>query len=67
MAQVLDFRIADTREMGIVARIRQAIADYRLYLATLNELQQLNDRDLADLGIHRAMIREIARESVYGA
>ncbi len=52
---------------GFVGRIRKTLADYRLYRATINELQQLSDRELSDLGIHRASIREIARESVYGA
>jgi uncharacterized protein YjiS (DUF1127 family) len=49
------------------ARLRKAIADYRLYRATLEELAALNNRELADLGISRFSIREIARESVYGA
>lgn len=52
---------------GFLARLRKTIADYRLYRVTLEELSQLTDRDLSDLGIHRAMIRDIARESVYGA
>jgi uncharacterized protein YjiS (DUF1127 family) len=50
---------------GLFARIRKSIADYRLYLATLGELESLSDRDLADLGIHRSSIREIARASVW--
>lgn len=52
---------------GLVARVRKALADYRLYLATVRELQQLTDRELADLGMHRASIDGIARESVYRA
>ncbi len=52
---------------GLISRIRKAIADYRLYAATLDELRQLSDRDLADLGIARSDIVGIARESVYGA
>lgn len=52
---------------GLVARIRKGWADYRLYLSTVRELQQLSDRELADLGIHRASIAGIARESVYSA
>ncbi len=38
----------------------------RVYRLTLRELGALNDRDLADLGIHRAMIDSIAREAAYG-
>lgn len=39
---------------------------YSLYRTTLNELMQLTNRDLADLGIHRSAIRGIARETAYG-
>ena len=49
------------------ARLRRAITDYWLYRKTLDELAALNDRELADLGISRLSIREIAHESVYGA
>lgn len=51
---------------GFVARVRQGFADYRLYRSTIAELAQLSDRDLSDLGIHRSMIRDIARQAVYG-
>lgn len=36
---------------------------YRNYRRTLDELAQLSDRDLADLGMHRSLIREVAREA----
>lgn len=52
---------------GMLARLRKGLADYRLYRATLHELSSLTDRELSDLGIHRSMIHEIARDSVYGA
>jgi uncharacterized protein YjiS (DUF1127 family) len=52
---------------GPVARVRKALTDYRLYRATVRELSSLTDRDLSDLGLHRSMIRDVARESVYGA
>lgn len=42
-------------------------AKYRLYRRTLGELANLTDRDLADLGIHRADIRDIAADAAYGA
>ncbi len=48
------------------ADIRQSFKDYRLYRATFNELNLLQDRDLADLGIYRGDIAAIAREAVYG-
>jgi uncharacterized protein YjiS (DUF1127 family) len=55
------------RGEGVFARVRRALDDYRLYRATINELEALNSRELRDLGISRLSIREIARDSVYGA
>ena len=49
---------------GVFARLRQSLADYREYLATYEELSALSDRQLADMGISRLNIREIARASV---
>jgi uncharacterized protein YjiS (DUF1127 family) len=51
---------------GFVARLRAALADFRRYRATVDELEALNDRELADLGISRLSIRDVARGSVYG-
>ena len=50
---------------GLFARLRQSFADYREYLATYEELNALSDRRLADMGISRPNIREIARAAVY--
>lgn len=52
---------------GLFARLGKTIADYRLFRATRDELERLTDRELADLGLHRANIADVARESVYGA
>lgn len=38
----------------------------RKFNETYNELSRLNSRDLADMGIHRSQIRDIATEAVYG-
>ncbi|MBA3911699.1 MAG: hypothetical protein C0524_17945 [Rhodobacter sp.] len=54
-------RIADLRN-GVVTAIRQR----RIYGQTAAELNALTDRELADLGIVRASIAEIAREAAYG-
>jgi uncharacterized protein YjiS (DUF1127 family) len=51
---------------GIFARLRQSFADYREYLATYNELNALSDRELADIGVSRLNVRDIAREAAYG-
>lgn len=69
MAQALTLGANDrAREAteGLLARPRKALADYRLYRATLAELSHLSDRDLSDLGINRHSIRAIAHQSVYG-
>lgn len=38
----------------------------RIYVQTLTELRALSDRDLADLGLHRSLIRAVAKDAAYG-
>ncbi len=38
----------------------------RVYVQTLTELRALSDRDLADLGLHRSLIRAVAKDAAYG-
>ncbi len=52
---------------GARGTLAERFARYRTYRKTLNELAQLSDRDLADLGVHRADIAGIARDAAYGA
>lgn len=47
----------------VVASVKDALARRRLYNETYNELQTLSNRELADLGINRSMIRSIALEA----
>ena len=49
------------------ARVRKSLADYRLYRQTRDELENLNARELHDLGLSRFSIRQVAYDSVYGA
>ena len=53
-----------------IGRIRAAIGDRHarqtLYRRTLAELQALSDRDLADLGIARGDLHDLAREAAWG-
>jgi uncharacterized protein YjiS (DUF1127 family) len=51
---------------GLLARISKSFADYRMFRQTLDELDSLNDRELADLGMSRLSVRDIAHQSVYG-
>jgi uncharacterized protein YjiS (DUF1127 family) len=43
-----------------------AIQTRRVYARTVAELNSLSDRELADLGISRLGISDIAREAAYG-
>lgn len=54
------------RMSGLFAQFGAALARHRVYRRTLDELRQLSDRELADLGISRASIGDIAREAAYG-
>jgi uncharacterized protein YjiS (DUF1127 family) len=51
---------------GLFARLRQAFTDHREYLATYDELNALNDRELADVGLSRLKVRDAARQALYG-
>lgn len=48
------------------ADIVEAAAKRRVYRSTINEMNKLSDRDLADLGIARSGITAIAYEAAYG-
>jgi uncharacterized protein YjiS (DUF1127 family) len=50
---------------GIFARLRQSFDNRRAYLATYDELNALNDRELADIGLSRLNVRDVARQAVY--
>ena len=50
---------------AIVKVVMAKVARRRIYNQTLFELQALSDRDLADLGMHRSTIAEVAREAAY--
>ena len=53
------------RLAGVVSNIQSRYAQYRVYRNTLDELSALNDRELADLGLSRAMLRSVAYHSAY--
>ncbi|SLN26308.1 hypothetical protein PSA7680_01148 [Pseudoruegeria aquimaris] len=45
--------------------LSERVAQYKVYRATINELQELSNRELADLGISRSMIKRLAYEAAY--
>ena len=57
---------ANAAQPGILARLQQALADYRAYRAVRDELDTLTDRDLADIGLSRLTIRDVARAAASG-
>ena len=44
------------------ASLKVALARRAVYKRTVAELNMLNDRELSDLGLHRSMIKGLARE-----
>ncbi len=53
--------------LGNIAKsVKLALNRRRLFNQTVRELNALSDRDLADLGIHASMIKQIATEAAYG-
>ena len=66
MAYVTQTAPATGGFQSFVARVQTALQKRAIYSQTVGELQQLNDRELADLGISRSQIKAVARSSVYG-
>ena len=48
------------------ARLAQAWKRFRSYRVTLADLRALTDRQLADVGLTRGMVKETAHRAVYG-
>ena len=48
-----------------VTSLKAAFARRQVYNQIHRELEELSDRDLADLGIHRSTIHQIAIEAAY--
>lgn len=50
----------------MTSEFAERMARRRVYRDTVNELSSLSNRELADLGINRSMIRRLAQEAAYG-
>ena len=57
--------ISAPKDAGFFAQAKARFARYRVYRTTLNELSALSNRELADLGMHRAQIRGVAWSVAY--
>ena len=55
------------RFVALREQYRETAAKRRTYRTTLAELENLNERDLADLGIAPGSIKEIAYRAAYSA
>ena len=51
---------------GIVETIRARRARRKVFNQTFRELSSLSNRELADLGLNRSMLKRIALEAAYG-
>lgn len=51
---------------GLVARLREALEQRKIFTRTVRELNSLTTRELSDLGISRSMITRVALEAAYG-
>jgi uncharacterized protein YjiS (DUF1127 family) len=45
--------------------LKTKLAQYRLYRQTFNELCGLSNRELADLGMNRSIIKRVAYQTAY--
>jgi uncharacterized protein YjiS (DUF1127 family) len=53
------------RVEALMIDVRARLARRRLYKQTFNELAQLSDRELADLGLSRCDLRRLAWQAAY--
>ena len=50
-----------------MADLAQGLTQHRAYRSTLKELSTLSDHELADIGLHRASIGDVARSATLRA
>ena len=55
----------NNRTGGFLNGVSQRFAQYRTYRRTLDDLEALTDRELADLGVSRHLIRAVAYRAAY--
>lgn len=52
---------------GLIGNLRDYMARRAVYRQTIRELNDLSARELADLGMSRSMIRNVAYEAAWGS
>jgi len=67
MELMTDLRVHGPSLAERVATLREALAHRaakrKAYRKTYDELSRVSDRDLADMGLHRSMIPDVARQA----
>ncbi|MFT5868984.1 MAG: hypothetical protein ACI8TF_001094 [Paracoccaceae bacterium] len=59
--------VSITDRLGeIYSQASEAYSKWRVYRNTFNELRELGDREIADLGLARSSLRRVALEAAYG-
>ncbi len=58
---------ANSRHVGLVAAIAGRVRGYLARQRTLSELHSLTDRELADIGLHRAQLNDVFSPNFAGA
>lgn len=51
--------------LAFVEALKVKFARYRVYRETISELSSLSNRELADLGLNRSMIKRLALQAAY--
>lgn len=57
--------LTNTAAPGVVSALIAKWKAYRIYRTSLNELSDLSNSELADLGLSRSMIKRVALEAAY--
>lgn len=67
MTTLSAIHLSDNRLSARLSQLKSqlgaALARRRVYRTTVNELRALSNRELADLGLHRSMIKRIALDA----
>jgi uncharacterized protein YjiS (DUF1127 family) len=56
--------VTETSRKGIIMNVARSFNNWRQYRQTVTELGRMSSRELQDLGISRADIHSVARQSV---
>ena len=54
-----------SRVARLVGDLTQRVERYKTYRRTLDDLSELSDRELVDLGLSRSMLRAVAYKAAY--